>query len=132
MTYTNVRRILVDKDPECLERYRNLVDGFKLMEELALLIYANRKARGNLDFDLPEAEIVLDLQGLPENIIRAERNIAHRIIEEFMIAANEAVARELTAKDFPTLYRVHAGPDQDALRSVGAVSLEPGLPPAAE
>jgi ribonuclease R len=118
MTYTDMRRILVDKDPECLERYKSLVDGFKLMEELALAINANRKARGNLDFDLPEAEIVLDLQGLPENIVRAERNIAHRIIEEFMIAANEAVARELTAKDFPTLYRVHAGPDEDALRAL--------------
>ena len=118
MTYTNVRRILVDKDPECLENYRELVGGFKLMEELALAIYANRKARGNLDFDLPEAEIVLDLQGLPEDIVRAERNIAHRIIEEFMIAANEAVARELTAKNFPTLYRVHAGPDEDALEAL--------------
>ena len=118
MTYTNVRRILVDKDPECLENYRDLVDGFKLMEELALAIYANRKARGNLDFDLPEAEIVLDLQGLPEDIVRAERNIAHRIIEEFMIAANEAVARQLTAKNFPTLYRVHAGPDEDALEAL--------------
>jgi ribonuclease R len=118
MTYTNVRRILVDQDAECLERYRNLIAEFKLMEELALLIFDNRKARGNLDFDLPEAEIVLDLQGLPEDIIRAERNIAHRIIEEFMIAANEAVARELTAKDFPALYRVHAGPDQDALEAL--------------
>ncbi|MBI1998097.1 MAG: RNB domain-containing ribonuclease, partial [Deltaproteobacteria bacterium] len=110
MTYTEVRRILVDKDSECVARYAGLVDQFKLMEELALLIYETRKARGNLDFDLPEAEIILDLQGLPENIVRAERNIAHRIIEEFMIAANEAVARQLTAKDFPTLYRVHEGP----------------------
>ena len=118
MTYTDVRRILVDKDAQCLERYKNLIGGFMLMEELALAIYANRKARGNLDFDLPEAEIVLDLQGLPENIVRAERSIAHRIIEEFMIAANEAVARELTAKDFPTLYRVHAGPDEDALQAL--------------
>ena len=118
MTYTDVRRILVDKDSECLARYAPLVDQFKLMEDLALLIYANRKARGNLDFDLPEAEIILDLQGLPENIVRAERNIAHRIIEEFMIAANEAVARQLTAKDFPTLYRVHEGPDQEALEDL--------------
>jgi len=118
MTYTDVRRILVDKDARCLERYKTLIGGFMLMEELALAIYANRKARGNLDFDLPEAEIVLDLQGLPENIVRAERSIAHRIIEEFMIAANEAVARELTAKDFPTLYRVHAGPDEDALQAL--------------
>src|ERR1043166_1111686 len=60
MTYTNVRRILVDQDQECIAAYRDLVDSFKLMEELALLLYENRKARGNLDFDLPEAEIILD------------------------------------------------------------------------
>ena len=88
MTYTDVRRILVDRDRECIDRYRLLVDQFKRMEELALLLWENRKARGSLDFDLPEAEIVIDLQGMPENIVRAERSIAHRIIEEFMIAAN--------------------------------------------
>ncbi len=126
MTYTEVRRILVDKDSECLVRYAPLVDQFKLMEELALLIYANRRARGNLDFDLPEAEIILDLQGLPENIVRAERNVAHRIIEEFMIAANEAVARQLTAKDFPTLYRVHEGPDKDSLEALAPFLLSLG------
>ena len=126
MTYTDVRRILVDKDIECLERYRNLIDEFKLMEELALLIHERRRARGNLDFDLPEAEIILDLQGLPENIVRAERNIAHRIIEEFMIAANEAVARHLTEKDFPTLYRVHEGPDSEALEALAPFLLSLG------
>ena len=118
MTYTNVRRILIDRAPELLAYYGTSVDQFKLMEELALLIYEQRKDRGNLDFDLPEAEIILDLQGMPENIVRAERNIAHRIIEEFMIAANEAVARHLTEKDFPTLYRVHEGPDQEALEGL--------------
>jgi ribonuclease R len=74
MTYTVVRQILVDKDPACLERYRGLIEQFKLMEELALLINGIRRARGNLDFDLPEAEILLDIQGMPENIVRAERN----------------------------------------------------------
>ena len=126
MTYTNVRRILVDREPECLERYRNLVDHFKLMEELALLIQEQRRARGNLDFDLPEAEIVLDLQGMPENIVRAERNIAHRIIEEFMIAANEAVARRLKELDLPFLYRVHEGPDREALEALAPFLLSLG------
>ena len=126
MTYTDVRRILVDHDPECRERYQNLLDEFKRMHELALLLYERRRARGNLDFDLPEAEIVLDLQGLPENIVRAERNIAHRIIEEFMIAANEAVARHLREADFPTLYRVHEGPDQDALEALALFLLSLG------
>jgi len=126
MTYTDVRRILVDHDPECLARYGMLVGEFKRMEELALLLYERRRARGNLDFDLPEAEIILDLQGAPENIVRAERNIAHRMIEEFMIAANEAVARHLTEKEFPTLYRVHEGPDQDALETLAPFLLSLG------
>jgi ribonuclease R len=126
MTYTAVRRILVDQDPEPLERYRDLVDQLKLMEELALLLYESRRARGNLDFDLPEAEIILDLQGMPENIVRAERNIAHRIIEEFMIAANEAVARHLKQQDFPLLYRVHEGPDTEALESIAPFLLSLG------
>ncbi len=115
MTYTAMRRILVDHDAACVKRYGMMVAQFELMEELALLIYEQRRRRGNLDFDLPEAEVVLDLQGMPENIVRAERNIAHRIIEEFMIAANEAVARHLTEKEIPTLYRVHEGPDPEAL-----------------
>ncbi len=96
------------------------------MEELALLIFAQRKARGNLDFDLPEAEIILDLQGAPENIVRAERTIAHRIIEEFMIAANEAVARRLAELKLPLLYRVHEGPDPDALEALAPFLLSLG------
>ena len=126
MTYTEVRRSLVDNDPECIARYRNLIDQFKLMEELALLIYETRRSRGNLDFDLPEAEIILDLQGLPENIVRAERNIAHRIIEEFMIAANEAVARHLKEQELPLLYRVHEGPDKEALEALAPFLLSLG------
>ncbi|MGE5307110.1 MAG: ribonuclease R [Alphaproteobacteria bacterium] len=126
MTYTDVRGVLVDGDAETLARYRNTVDQFKLMEELALLIYETRRARGNLDFDLPEAEIVLDLQGMPENIVRAERNVAHRIIEEFMIAANEAVARHLTEQRIPLLYRVHDGPDEEALESLAPFLLSLG------
>ena len=126
MTYTNVRRILVDRDETYLGLYRSLVDEFQLMEELALLLYESRRARGNLDFDLPEAEIVLDVQGMPENIVRAERNIAHRIIEEFMIAANEAVARHLTEQEFPMLYRVHEGPDREALEALAPFLLTLG------
>jgi ribonuclease R len=126
MTYTDMRRILVDGDEECRKRYRHLLGEFHLMEELARLIYERRRARGNLDFDLPEAEIILDLQGMPENIVRAERSIAHRIIEEFMIAANEAVARHLTEKDLPALYRVHEGPDEDALEALAPFLLSLG------
>ncbi|MDP7386174.1 MAG: VacB/RNase II family 3'-5' exoribonuclease, partial [Nitrospinota bacterium] len=116
LTYTEVRRILVDGDAECIERRRELVDPLKRMEELARILWEKRKAVGSLDFDLPQAEIILNLQGIPEDIVRAERNIAHRIIEEFMIAANEAVARHLTKKGYPTLYRVHEGPEEESLR----------------
>ena len=126
MTYTDVRRILVDRDPATIERYADLVPQFELMEELTRLLFDKRKARGNLDFDLPEAEIILDIQGVPEDIIRAERNIAHRIIEEFMIAANEAVARHLTAKEFPALYRVHEGPEKESLEAVAPFLLSLG------
>jgi len=126
MTYTEVRRILVDRDEECIRRYADLVDHFKLMEELALLLSERRKERGSLDFDLPEAEILLDLQGAPENIIRAERNIAHRIIEEFMIAANEAVARRFREKGLPFLYRVHEGPDEETLQALSPFLLSLG------
>ncbi|MFQ5682155.1 MAG: ribonuclease R [Candidatus Binatia bacterium] len=126
MTYTDVRRILVDKDPECIRRYRNLIDQFKLMEELALLLWESRRGRGTLDFDLPEAEILLDLQGMPENIVRAERSIAHRIIEEFMIAANEAVARHLKERNLPLLYRVHEGPEEETLEALAPFLLSLG------
>ena len=126
MTYTDVRRILVDRDRPTIERYKDLVPQFELMEELTLLIFEKRKARGNLDFDLPEAEIILDIQGVPEDIIRAERNIAHRIIEEFMIAANEAVARHLTARQLPALYRVHEGPEKESLEAVAPFLLSLG------
>lgn len=126
MTYTEVRRILVDKDPECVRRYEHLVDQFKIMEELALLLWESRKRRGTLDFDLPEAEILLDLQGMPENIVRAERSIAHRMIEEFMIAANEAVARHLKEKNLPLLYRVHEGPEEETLEALAPFLLSLG------
>jgi ribonuclease R len=126
MTYTDVRRILVDRDPATIERYADLAPQFALMEELTLLIFEKRKARGNLDFDLPEAEIILDIQGVPEDIIRAERSIAHRIIEEFMIAANEAVARHLTEIRLPALYRVHEPPEKESLEALAPFLLSLG------
>ncbi len=126
LTYTQVARVLVDKDPEEREHCKELLEQLHLMEELALILLESRTARGNLDFDLPEAEIVLDLQGMPENIVRAERNIAHRIIEEFMIAANETVARHLTQKDFPLLYRVHEEPEQGVLEALDPFLLSLG------
>ena len=111
LTYTAVKRMLVDEDSELLQTYSNLVADLKVMEDLALRLMEKRKQRGSIDFDLPEPEIILDLQGQTEAIIRAERTLAHRIIEEFMLAANEAVACAIDEHNVPSLYRVHEAPD---------------------
>jgi ribonuclease R len=87
------------------------------MKELALILMAMRKKRGSIDFDLPEPEIIIGLTGQTEGIIRAERNLAHQLIEEFMLAANEAVARFITSRDIPFLYRVHENPDPAKLHT---------------
>lgn len=111
MTYTSVRKILVDNDKKERERYAHLLREFELMNELCNLLRSKRLEKGSLDFDLPEPEVILDLQGRPEAILRAERNLAHMIIEEFMIAANEAVAEYIESLGIPSLYRVHEEPD---------------------
>ncbi len=110
MTYTNVFRVL-EGDAAMRERYGVLVESFELMRKLALILNAKRTRRGSIDFDLPESNIELDLSGQMIGVTRAERNIAHRIIEEFMLAANEAVAEHLEAAGIPTLYRIHELPD---------------------
>jgi ribonuclease R len=111
MTYTEVNAILTDRDPEVRARYEGLVPAFELMRDLFEVLHGRRLRRGSIDFDLDEPEVVLDADGLVERIVRAERNISHRIIEEFMLLANETVAAHLEAHDVPTLYRVHEEPD---------------------
>jgi ribonuclease R len=111
LTYTIVRKILVDGDAEALAAHQALVPDLEVMRELALRLMEKRNKRGSIDFDLPEPQIILDLQGETVDIIKAERNLAHRIIEEFMLAANEAVASHLEARHIPSLYRVHEPPD---------------------
>lgn len=111
MTYTSVKRILVDYDRGERKKYADLIQDFELMNELCNLLRSKRLQRGSLDFDLPEPEVILDIQGRPEAILRAERNLAHMIIEEFMIAANEAVAEQIESLGIPSLYRVHEEPD---------------------
>jgi ribonuclease R len=110
MTYTNVHKVL-EGDPEMRERYAALVDEFHRMKELALLLNRRRKARGSIDFDLPEPVIEFDQTGRMLSINRSVRNIAHRIIEEFMLAANEAVAQYLEKRGIGSLHRVHEKPD---------------------
>ncbi|RMG72830.1 MAG: ribonuclease R [Nitrospirae bacterium] len=115
MTYTQVKGILVDRDPGLRGRYSKLLEEFELMGELCEILRMKRFRRGSLDFDLPEPEVLLNLRGELEDIIVAERNFAHMIIEEFMIAANEAVAEFLYHLDVPSIYRVHEPPDEDRM-----------------
>ena len=84
---------------------------FELMRELALILNRKRTKRGSIDFDMPESNIELDMSGQMTGVTRAERNIAHRIIEEFMLAANEAVAGHLEHAEIPSLYRIHEMPE---------------------
>jgi ribonuclease R len=111
MTYTAVNAILTDRDPEAMFEYQPLVPTFELMRELFDILNRRRRRRGSIDFDLPEAEVVLSEVGEIEAIVASERNIAHRIIEEFMLLANETVAAHLERQGVPALHRVHEAPD---------------------
>lgn len=108
MTYTDVH-LLLEGDPGLQERYAPLAERFERMRELALILNRKRTRRGSIDFDLPEPLIEFDEWGAMTGVVRAPRNIAHRIIEEFMLAANEAVASHLAATPF--IYRIHEPPD---------------------
>jgi ribonuclease R len=117
LTYTEVRDIVVKRDNETISRHAEIFPQLQVMEVLARRLMNMRRQRGSIDFDLPEAEIVLDLRGRPEDVVRAERNLAHRIIEEFMLAANEAVATFLTEKGIPLLYRIHEPPELEKMQA---------------
>jgi ribonuclease R len=111
MTYTAVNQILTDRDPAVVEQYRALVPQFELMRELFEILNGRRHRRGSVDFDLPEADVILDDDGFIRDITAAERNVAHRLIEEFMLLANETVAHHLESHHMPALYRIHEPPD---------------------
>ena len=115
LTYTGVRKILVDGEMELRERFSPLLPSLDLMADLCRKLRRKRIERGTIDFDLPEPEVILNLQGEAEDIIRAERSLAHQIIEEFMIAANEAVARFMEEKGVPFIYRIHEPPKEEAM-----------------
>jgi ribonuclease R len=122
MTYTKVAKILVDDDRQLVEEYRDLVPTFRLMEELCGILNAKRRRRGSIDFDLPEPEIILAVTGEMTGIVALERNIAHRLIEEFMLIANETVARHLWRARIPSLYRIHERPDPKKLEEFDTVA----------
>jgi ribonuclease R len=141
MTYTNVNAILVSRGvspassaerdaaaeadaPALLERYGYLVPEFERMHALYEILRTRREQRGSIDFDLPEAEVMLGLSGDIEAIRATERNVAHRIIEEFMLSANETVARELVFANQPGIYRVHQQPDPQKLEDLKEILKE--------
>src|SRR5438128_2917761 len=110
MTYTGVNAVL-EGDAGMRKRYADLTGVFELMRDLAMILNRKRERRGSIDFDLPEPVIEFDEFGLMKSITRSERNIAHRIIEEFMLSANECVASYLENKRVASLYRIHEKPD---------------------
>lgn len=115
MTYTDVRKILLDEDDEVKQRYKSLVPFFKDMEELAEVLRKKRFARGAIDFDFKEAGVVVDEDGTPTDVVIRERSVAEKLIEEFMLAANETVAEHFHWMKVPFVYRIHEDPDEDKL-----------------
>jgi len=115
MTYTSVKKILEDKDETEIELYQELVPMFELMQELARILREKRKKRGSIDFDFPESKIILDKQGHPIEIKPYERNVATKIIEDFMLIANETVAEHFHWMELPFLYRTHDNPDSEKI-----------------
>lgn len=124
MTYTDVNAILMDRTPELERRYAPLIPEFERMHELYKILRARREARGSIDFDLPEAEVMLGQSGDIEAIRPSERNVAHRLIEEFMLATNEVVATEIVLSHQPGVFRVHQQPDPQRLEDLRAVLKE--------
>jgi ribonuclease R len=117
MTYSEVAGILAE-DEKLREKYPERVRDLERMAELATILTEHRRERGSIDFDLPVPELVLNLRGETEDIVRSERNAAHRLIEEFMIRANEVVASHLVWEDIPAMFRVHEGPDPERIETL--------------
>ena len=111
MTYTAVRKILIDRDEQLRKKHGNLLQNLEWMLELSRILNAKRLKRGAIDFDLPEAEVQYDVHGDIHDVVRSERNEAHRLIEEFMLLANETVAQHLEKQQIPLIYRIHEEPD---------------------
>ncbi|ADU31754.1 ribonuclease R [Evansella cellulosilytica] len=115
MTYTDVRKILQEEDEEVSKRYESLIPFFKGMEELAEILRNKRMARGAIDFDFKEAKVLVDEDGTPTDVVMRERSVAERLIEEFMLAANETIAEHFHWMKVPFMYRIHEDPDEEKL-----------------
>ncbi|MFH0924609.1 MAG: ribonuclease R [bacterium] len=119
LTYTIVKKILLDKDPELSREFEPFVEDLDLMLMLCNILMKRRQTKGYIDFDLPEPEVIIDLAGETEDIIRRERNIAHQLIEHFMISANVAAAQFMSSQELPFIYRTHEPPDKLKLAEFG-------------
>ena len=118
MTYTSVKKILEEQDAEEIKKYEELVPMFQLMEELAAILREKRKKRGSIDFDFPETKMVLDKDGTPIDIKPYDRNVATKIIEDFMLLANETVAEDYFWQEIPFVYRTHDVPDEEKIKKL--------------
>lgn len=121
MTYTIVNEVITDRREDVMEEYREFVPMFDLMKELADLLRENRKKRGSIDFDFPETKVLLDEKGKPVEIKPYERNAATKIIEDFMLIANETVAEDYFWQELPFLYRTHDNPDPEKMKSLATL-----------
>ena len=119
MSYTNVSKIIEDKDEEVINEYKDLVPMFNLMLELSEILKARRHRRGAINFDFPESKIIVDENGKAIDVRAYERNKATKIIEEFMLMANETVAEDFYWQELPFLYRTHDIPDEEKIRELG-------------
>lgn len=119
MSYTSVKKILEDRDAAEMKEYEELVPMFERMQELAAILRRKRMSRGSIDFDFPETKIILDEQGKPVEIKPYERNVATKIIEDFMLIANETVAQDYFWQEMPFVYRTHDNPDTEKIRKLG-------------
>ena len=118
MSYTSVKKILEEEDALEIERYQELVPMFKLMAELSRILREKRTQRGSIDFDFPETKMILDESGKPIEIKPYDRNVATRIIEDFMLLANETVAEDYFWQEIPFVYRTHEAPDEDKIKKL--------------
>jgi ribonuclease R len=128
MTYNEVRRILEEPQEKDVAEYGPILTCLREMHVLMTILLHSRLKRGSIDFDLPEGNVELGTDGTVVGVIPAERNVAHRLIEEFMIAANEAVALELDTRSVPALYRAHDAPSPDKLQELREVLKPFGVP----
>ncbi|MCI8668103.1 MAG: ribonuclease R [Lachnospiraceae bacterium] len=119
MDYTTVKKILEDNDEAAIQEYKELVSMFRLMEELAGILRVRRHKRGSIDFDFPESKILLDEKGHPVEIKPYERNTATKIIEDFMLIANETIAEDYFWQELPFVYRTHDNPDSEKMLKLG-------------